>query len=67
MEPYEKFVKSLEQFKEDAEFVWKLEKALNDNDIEDEFITRKELAKTFDILLRLIEKWTAIKEDNESH
>ena len=60
---FEKFEKDLDQMKLDCKFVFELEEALNKDDIEDEFVTKKELAKSFDILLRLIEKWAVLIED----
>lgn len=56
MEQYENLVNELNQFIEDAQFVSMLEQSLNEDDIEDEFVTKKELAQTFDIIIRLIQK-----------
>lgn len=56
MEQYQNLIKHLDQLLEDVQFVSSLEQSLNEDDIEDEFVTKKELAQTFDIIIRLIEK-----------
>lgn len=56
MEQYQNLIKHLDQLLEDVQFVSCLEQSLNEDDIEDEFVTKKELAQTFDIIIRLIEK-----------
>lgn len=50
------FEKHLDKIIENLEFIKNLDVALTEEGKGSEFITRKELAKAFDLILRIIEK-----------